>query len=289
MQRRTFLKWTAAGTAAAGAPAWLANREGDPGVELVWTAGEAGNVLEAFTHGTRTGRPVLVLLASEGDWRWGSIWGQTLNHGGSEVMADLCMCAVVCASREQVEAALPRYPGLPRPGEKAPLGVLLETSLARSVRIDATLADLPASSYSESAGREQAIRERMATVADALRLALLPDAASISERAEFALVATGSDRPADPLSDPSLAERLPALVRQAGEQNPELRQEALHRLAGVAASQLRTTPPRGAYWATYNGCGYEVEGLPEATPGIACGMGHVTELGRRFLYHATRS
>ncbi|MGK3968470.1 hypothetical protein WMF01_48765 [Sorangium sp. So ce1667] len=57
---------------------------------------------------------------------------------------------------------------------------------------------------------------------------------------------------------------------------------AAARAAGVRA-RLVKQPPAGAHWASSNGCGTTIEGVEE-NGAIGCGMGHVPEKSRRFLY-----
>lgn len=47
--------------------------------------------------------------------------------------------------------------------------------------------------------------------------------------------------------------------------------------------RLVKKPPPGTHWANASGCGTQIEGV-EPRRGIACGMGHVPEKSRRFLY-----
>ncbi|HTN86455.1 MAG TPA: hypothetical protein VL242_22300 [Sorangium sp.] len=54
------------------------------------------------------------------------------------------------------------------------------------------------------------------------------------------------------------------------------------RAAGVRA-RLVKQPPAGAHWASSSGCGTTIEGVEESGA-IGCGMGHVPEKSRRFLY-----
>ncbi|AKT36694.1 hypothetical protein [Chondromyces crocatus] len=54
------------------------------------------------------------------------------------------------------------------------------------------------------------------------------------------------------------------------------------RAAGVRA-RLVKQPPAGARWASASGCGVTIEG-EQNRPMMACGMGHVPEKSRRFLY-----
>ncbi|WP_438026025.1 hypothetical protein [Sorangium sp. So ce233] len=89
-------------------------------------------------------------------------------------------------------------------------------------------------------------------------------------------------------------------VRKQQEKNPELRIRALGDLLrkglgddasdlGARAASVRARfvkqPPVGARWARSTGCGTEVEGVDDdAQKMLACGMGHVPEKSRRFLY-----
>ncbi|KYF86751.1 hypothetical protein BE17_15295 [Sorangium cellulosum] len=54
------------------------------------------------------------------------------------------------------------------------------------------------------------------------------------------------------------------------------------RAAGVRA-RLVKQPPAGAHWASSSGCGTTIEGVEENGV-VGCGMGHVPEKSRRFLY-----
>ncbi len=59
-------------------------------------------------------------------------------------------------------------------------------------------------------------------------------------------------------------------------------------LAAAARANLVRKPPAGARWATSAGCGVEVEGAPDDGMVVGCGMGHVPQKSRRFLYLLTR-
>lgn len=58
-----------------------------------------------------------------------------------------------------------------------------------------------------------------------------------------------------------------------------------HRARNIARTQSEyiESPPPGARWATRSGCGFDVEGK-ENNMVVGCGMGHVPERSRRFLY-----
>jgi hypothetical protein len=57
----------------------------------------------------------------------------------------------------------------------------------------------------------------------------------------------------------------------------------LDALARAAKSAWVEQPPTGAHWARSAGCGTTIEGKEDGGAMIACGMGFVPELGRRFL------
>lgn len=54
-------------------------------------------------------------------------------------------------------------------------------------------------------------------------------------------------------------------------------------LAAAVRQHLKVKPPPGARWASSSGCGTTIEGDDEGGV-FGCGMGHVPELSRRFLY-----
>lgn len=56
--------------------------------------------------------------------------------------------------------------------------------------------------------------------------------------------------------------------------------------AALIRDRLVKLPPAGARWAKSHGCGTTIEG-EERDYGIGCGMGHVPEKSRRFLYFFT--
>ena len=57
--------------------------------------------------------------------------------------------------------------------------------------------------------------------------------------------------------------------------------------AAEVRRRLVEEPPAGARWANSGGCGVSVEGERSAIA-IGCGMGHVPERSRRFLYFFTQ-
>jgi hypothetical protein len=83
--------------------------------------------------------------------------------------------------------------------------------------------------------------------------------------------------------DPALSKERIALMAAALKKAlgaPPRRREA--ELAAEARARLVKQPPPGARWASSWGCGVNVEGSEPDM--VKCGMGHVPEASRRFLY-----
>ena len=56
-------------------------------------------------------------------------------------------------------------------------------------------------------------------------------------------------------------------------------------VSGLVREQLYDHAPRGAWWAESHGCGLDVIDPPaDETWAIDCGIGHVPEGSRRFLF-----
>jgi hypothetical protein len=53
--------------------------------------------------------------------------------------------------------------------------------------------------------------------------------------------------------------------------------------AADVRTRIKNGPPAGAHWARSSGCGMTIEGVEQRLM-VACGMGHVPEQSRRFLY-----
>jgi hypothetical protein len=70
--------------------------------------------------------------------------------------------------------------------------------------------------------------------------------------------------------------------------NESARRDEVHRLLAQAArARLVLGPVTDRPWATYTGCGLNIDGeQPEL---VGCGMGHVPDKARRFLYLYTKA
>jgi hypothetical protein len=267
----------------------------------------------ALAYARSIGKPLLVLvIPARREDGWESLWlrqntfGELLNHGGDELLADLALCELACAGMAELRALLPQA----APSGEA-LMVLVETSSgsSRCTAIDPELPVVPdpfrlglpgmegaaaqALSWEESRALvDQRIRERIACVSLAIRRSLVPDRAALDRRSRDAQRHFSSDERRALLAGPAALDLLPlatidrgaGIVRRSAENDSAPRAALIQRLARAAEPRLVESPPPGAKWATSDGCGTIVEGQSdEGRSMIACGMGHVPELSRRFL------
>jgi hypothetical protein len=82
----------------------------------------------------------------------------------------------------------------------------------------------------------------------------------------------------DELPDRRIALLASLLHRELGSARGDV-----HARAAEVRARLCRKPPEGTHWAVASGCGSSIEGIPQ-TQHMACGMGHVPEKSRRFLY-----
>jgi len=303
MQRRSFLKWGLTGTAAAALPAWMASCYQAGGKRAAWSEieGDEGPVLTAWRTAREAGKPLLVLTIPADDalrWEWGQAWGEALNHGSPELLADLALCEVVCAELSEVRKSLPGLRDLPDGLAPEPAGLLIETEFGLSVPIMTEISPIEQPGWGEPEQTERyehAVRARIELLGEGLRSVLLPDTPTLRYRARLAAsVYEQSHEDSLPSEwfdgrqiDPTLVERakqVPAVLRLAAQDHPR-REAMIELLAGFSISRLRLDAPAGTRWASSTGCGVEVENpIGKESPGYACGMGHTPEISRRFLY-----
>lgn len=308
MQRRNFLKWGLTGTAAVTLPAWMASCYQSGGKRAAWTEieGEQGPVLTAWRAAREAGKPLLVLTIPSDDtlrWQWGQAWGEALNHGPEELLADLALCEVICAEISEVRKSLPGLRDLPGARGLEPAGLLIETDLGLSVPITTEIVTIEEPGWGDeeqTARYEEAVRARIQLLGDGLRAVLLPDKPTLRYRARLAAAAHeqthGVSLPSDWFDGQPIdttfskrAAQVPAVARLAAESHPQ-REAVIELLAGLAIARLRLEAPAGARWATSTGCGIEVEDCDgSGSPGVACGMGFTPEISSRFLYFFTEA
>ncbi|MCY3003756.1 MAG: hypothetical protein NTV21_18320 [Planctomycetota bacterium] len=78
----------------------------------------------------------------------------------------------------------------------------------------------------------------------------------------------------------------PFLSAAKAAQRPSQRVEWSGALASVVRERWRTISPQGSSWASYHGCGVDLETPPPSRElmTMACGIGHSPQYTRRFLY-----
>jgi hypothetical protein len=270
MKRRTFL---GAAALAAFAPSWIRRAFGDASF-----GGERKPPVpphryrEALERARKAGRPLLVLVIPDEDsdkWDRGRAFGEWINHGTDAQLAPLALVEVACLGLGEV--------GRVYDGPSDPLMLLVDPSERRPMHIMA------------SALPRYTPRGRVITIN-----------------------ADGTRGPEPPSDDSVFTQRVAMLSRllaEAVEIGP-LDEARARALAQAARKRLRDRPPANAHWATSSGCGTTVEPTPEeieaeerkrreeaargvlsmhSVVSVGCGMGHVPDKSRRFLYWLARN
>lgn len=297
MKRRAILGGAALGAGILACPAWLARafaQEADTGLAAL---------SEAYRRAQRGGRPLLVIVIPaqhEARWERATAFGELLNHGADDVLADLALAELACTRMETLRTLVPQAPA----GE--PLMVLVEPDRvpAAARAIDAELPRIPEywvgseeMTWEERERRDQAvIDQRIALLSRLIHGAIAPDAAAIARRAALARARVSAEQRGrvelamDAGDVPtSVAALAPALLAERAASAPALRDV----LRDLAIERWRRGRVPGSRWAIGGGCGVEVE-LTEAEQRerdaagraqmmVACGMGHVPERSARFL------
>lgn len=296
MDRRQFLG-AAAGAGAIGwlshyffgTPAWA----GDDDAKK--TVAAMGNVTDAYRRASSFGKPLLVLVIPAKDEEKharGTVFGALLNHGGKDVYLDLSLCELVCANVLEIKRQLP---DLKFEGE--PLMLLVETAdaKARATAVHPQIRyDIDDAFKVGFEKVDQLVRERLSTVAAALRAAVAPSREALLARAALAESRLGPDETkalraaavADKPPPAESIERGAAILRAVAEDPGAPKPKVLEALADAAKGRATGGPPAGAKWANSSGCGVNIEG--EEPVLVGCGMGMVPKLSERFLWFFTQ-
>ena len=292
MRRRSFLKWGLTGTAAATLPAWMVSCYRAGGKRAAWSGieGKDGPVLTAWRAAREVGKPLLILTIPSDEalrWEWGQAWGEVLNHGSQDLLADLALCEVVCAELSDVRKSLPGLRNFPDALAAEPAGLLIETEFGLAVPIKTPISPIQEPAWGDQGQaerHEQAVRARIQLLGEGMRAVLLPDTPTLRYRARLATEAYertyDESLPTEWLDgevfDATIvahAAQAPAVVRLAAEDHPQ-REALIEVLASLSISRLRLDAPAGARWAHSTGCGVEVEGCDgTGSLAVACGMG----------------
>lgn len=289
--RRRFLAGVVAGAGATAVPHWLSHTFG-LGAHALHTHG-----LGAWLGGDERPRRLLVLVIPEDPgarWDRGYAFGAWLNHGTAQQLSWLAFADVCC---EQL-ADLPSL-GVEVEGE--PWMVLVEPDLGRATPVMPVNADdlenvvpveLPADQETGRPSEDQELEASLAEI-DALTRGLArvmePELWRWAKDERVALGCDDVDAFDALVQDGGwpwtkhIHDAPAALVLSARGNDAEL-SEAL--VIEALAERVRTRYVRreipGSRWGHGSGCGTQIEG--ETPRMVGCGMGHVPELSRRFLY-----
>jgi hypothetical protein len=257
MDRRSFI--VGASLALVAAPAWLRRAFGD--ASLLAPGRRSATVAQARARARAAGRPLLAIVVPHDDDakdERGMLWGQLLNHGAPAQVAPLALAEVVCAELRDLPSPVATTPAAAN--DKGTLALVIEPDGS----VQALSAKLPDHPPPDRQDHDDITYKRIARLAAMVRQGLAADDAMLARRAADVRAARGPDAPVVTSLTPFAVAALAADVRK----------------------RLRDAPPPGAHWANAGSCGLDtVEGMEETEPvGIGCGMGHLPEMSRRFLY-----
>jgi hypothetical protein len=246
MKRRAFL----AGLAAA--PLFIRRAFADQSCPLpsrgAGAVGDAtGALAEALKRAQKNGRTLLVFVIPEDDalkYDRGAAFGAWLNHGTDVQIAPLSACEVVCARMAEIRKALPFDNGVRLPVGE-PLMVAFWMGNGPAIPLHA---ELPVVREGRMRGGDDwdKMQKREADLVDA-RIAVLAK-----------------------------------LLRHLRKDDWHFDTDAARHSAEVRARLVKQRVA-GSRWAHASGCGTTIEG-EEDQMRAKCGMGHVPEKARRFLY-----
>ena len=297
MQRRRFIQALGGAAAMLSGPGALANVQDTP---------EGPALLHGYRRAVRHGRALLVLVVPDDEVEFmarGKLLGGWLVHGKPELLAPLAFTELVCGTVAEISALVPHAELGPDP-----VVVLIETdavpALVRPVRPEAP----PEADWRLS---ERELR-KLARRYDYLDIA--PDAPQAELRALLSSqVGWAESRRRLPLEVEALSKAV-YLATGPGEAHWKHRVDQLGERANAStalagewveasgldrlmlAEDLRDQLHRravdqrisGSAWASNTGCGTVVHDAPSERL-YMCGMGHVPELSRTFLYFFHRS
>jgi len=287
MKRRSLLQAGAVLGASALWPVWIA-RAFDPQAAC-GPEERLDELFDAYRSARRYARPLLVLVIPEAEERRyerGALFGAVLNHGDDETLAALSRATLVCATMTELRRLVPNV------GEAEPLLARVDTARrpARTQSFDYQPGPAQDFWQARSEGRyEQFDRGESTRVDNDIRAvgALIRSSLADDTQAETAPLRFEAHGLARALQSGEKVEYR-AVLRAAADLTqlaaiggPADRMMVIHGLAEAMRESLREPVP-GSRWAHSGGCGTRVEGAPLVA--IGCGMGHVPEKSRRFLY-----
>lgn len=265
-------------------------------------------VRDAYARAKQLGKPLLLIVVpnysqdevgsewwlSQPDELWirGEAWAQLVGLGSPEILADLALCEVACAQIPEAARALLDDQLLTFDGRQ-PLALLIEPDDSSCVAIEVPLEELPLPSWGgeERKDYRDLALERVGRMSEAIHAALLPEDRPLAGRAAAARAALGET--GDVILSGvfggqllALTERAPAVLREAAEDSPH-RDVVIEGMATATQTAWMARAPDGGEWGEHTGCGIQLPSRPEIGAGVSCGMGHLPEEARRFLYFYT--
>jgi hypothetical protein len=287
LDRRQFARTLGAGIAACTVPGWLAacaRRDGGATEHV----SESGLRRPDVAAAAKKGRAMLFLHVEDDAERsadLGRVVGSFLLQATDVEVAPLATVELSCATTAEILELAPDL--VSWTGVRAVLVPL------HSPPVCILDGDPPPVVWThwgqEEAGlHEASIRERNAWFAKALQRGLGDDAASLERHADDERAAVGA-APEGATPSEKYTDTWPNRARLRASREPERREAWIAALAASARAKVKAVPPAGSVWATSGGCGvsYELPGGADPSAGIACGMGHVPEISRRFLHFYT--
>ena len=266
----------------------------------------AEQVAAAVARSKAEDKPLLVFVVPARQperWERELRLGAFLNHGGSSALLEVALCVPVCAGVDDLK---PHLGGKEIAGEPLMLLVDFAAEAPVVVAVDPKVDEPPSWRRNQLpyeqfvAAEKKAIETGIEATTAELHKALhvggdsltrlaqrVSDRLADQEQRKLDAWFAGGAVPAD-----ELLVRAAAVVRVAAGRQPDAQRAATTAVLLAAIDRaLINTRIAGSRWATSTGCGERIEDPAPGEPGldVACGMGHVPELSRRFLDFLTGS
>jgi len=287
--RRRFIAGVVAGAGATAIPHWLSHTFG-----LGTHALHPHGVGALVGHAQAPQRLLVIVIPEDPGARWdrGYAFGAWLNHGTAQQLSWLAFAEVCCEHVADL-------PGLGIDLEGDPWMVLVEPALGRVTPIvpaaaqeDVVAVELPPNRETGEQREDLELQSSLAEI-DALARGLQAAIEPELERWATAEREALGCRDVDALDDKARhggwpwnkqVREAPAALLLASRDDDTTLSESIVAQAFAedvrARYVLREIP--GSRWGRGSGCGTQIEG--DAPRYVGCGMGHVPQLSRRFLF-----
>jgi hypothetical protein len=272
----------------------------------------AEQVAAAVARSRAEGKPLLVLVVPARQEDHGPRelrLGAFLNHGGSNALLEVALCVPVCASVDDLKQHLasgdlgsaavagePLMLLVDLDAGKAPVVAAIDPKVDEPPQWRGSKLPLEELATAEKKAIEGGIEATTAELHKALHIGgdsltrlsqRVRDRLADQDQRKLDAWFAGGAVPAD-----ELLVRAAAVVRVAAGRQPDAQRAATTAVLLAAIDRaLIHKRIAGSRWATSQGCGEKIEDPEAGEPAlaVACGMGHVPELSRRFLDFLTGS